>query len=112
MPEMGRTIEQVANMLVGAAAAPKTVSRFFAVFDKQEAMPQMRSSLHRSRYSKTLPLSGSLVKMVRRKHSAGKLHRPARHQSVDYKLLFHPGPTKTLAWELFAEAIWHECVLG
>jgi hypothetical protein len=106
----GLTIEQVANMLV-RAAAPATVKRVFAVFDRPAKMPLMRSSLHRTRYAHTKMLSASEVQRVKRTHSAGKVHRPARQQPVDFNILFSPGPTKTLAWQLFAEAVWHQLVV-
>jgi hypothetical protein len=106
----GLTIEQVANMLV-RAAAPATVKRVFAVFDRPEKMPRMRSSLHRARYAHTKVLSASEVLRVKRTHSAGKVHRPARQQPVDFNILFSPGQTKVLAWELFAEAVWHQLVV-
>jgi hypothetical protein len=104
-----QTIESVTNRAI-RASLPASVSRMFAVFDRAATMPRMRASLHRARYSNKMPMSDSLLRQVKATHGAGKVHRPARQQQIDFNMLFHPGPTKKLAWQLFAEATWHECV--
>lgn len=104
----GRPIQAVASQVVRAATM-QPVKRFFAVFDRPGAMPGIRSSLHNARYASTPSLDPGCVAAIKKKHGAGKRHLPARRQRVNYKRLFTPGPTKTMAWTLFAEAVWYEC---
>lgn len=104
----GRPIQAVGSQIVRAATAVN-VKRFFAVFDRPSAMPGIRTSLHNARYASTPRLDPATIHNIKKKHAAGKTHAPCRRQRINYKKMFTPGPTKTLAWELFASAVWYEC---
>lgn len=104
-----RSIQSVSSQLVRVATSAN-VARFFGVFDRADAMPEMRASLHAERYADTPQLDGATVSALVRAHGQGVRHLPAREQPVDYKQMFTPGPAKKLAWSLFAAGAWHECV--